>query len=87
MLTLTTEPNEPDDGTDEGIQRYNAMLATIGYGPGRYEDDSWGGRMNTNVTVFEPTNDGDDGADAIMLVAKHEDRQVSFVVDSGAQAF
>ena len=50
--------------------------------------------MNTNATAFEPTgredyyteDGGDDEEDTIMLVAQHEDRRISFVVDSRAQS-
>ena len=34
MLGATIEPEEADGGAEESLWCYNAMLATLGYGPG-----------------------------------------------------
>ena len=70
-----------DDTTGGDTAYYNA----------RAEIDTTG--MNTNAVAFEPTgrgddyieDDGDGEEDATMLVAQHEDRGTSFIVDSEAQ--
>ena len=71
MPGATTESEEVDDGAEEGLRRYNAMIATLGYGPGCYEDSTIGGNatyddshpsinttgMNTDAAVFDPTTE------------------------------
>ena len=50
--------------------------------------------MNTNAAAFEPSGRGGDCADddedaegeVTMLAAQHDDRVISFIVDSGAQS-
>ena len=40
MLTIRVDSEEESDCVDEGIRRYNDMLAVIGYAPGHHEDDT-----------------------------------------------
>ena len=69
-------------GPSPGTAYYNARAKTAT------------AEMNTDATAFEPMgrgdghtgDDGDDEEDDTMLVAHHEDRRISFTVDSGAQS-
>ena len=109
MLTLRIGSEEKSGGVDEGLRRYNDMLATLGYASGHREDSAVGDGtayynaraeiittgIDTNATAFEPTGRGDNHAeggddneeDTIMLVAHHEDRRISLIVDSGTQSY
>ena len=74
MLTLRVDSEKKSGGVNEGIRRYNDMLATLGYTPGHDENDTAGGGtayynaraeiattgVNKNVTAFEPTGRGGD---------------------------
>ena len=77
MLTLRIYSEKRPDSANEGLRRFNDMLAALGYTPDHREDGAVGdgtayynaraeiltAGMNTNATAFEPTGRGDDHTD------------------------